>query len=96
MTEVIASPSVRNLAGNMGIDLVALATRLGRTHLTREDVVGTAAPLTASQPATPTVDHAAYGPIREEPLSRFAKIAAANLIAGSKPCAPACAAMVAA
>jgi pyruvate/2-oxoglutarate dehydrogenase complex dihydrolipoamide acyltransferase (E2) component len=83
MTDVIASPSVRNLAGNMGVDLAALATRLGRTHLTREDVLGTAAPLTASQPATPTVDHAAYGPIREEPLSRFARVAAANLTAAA-------------
>lgn len=81
MSEVIASPSVRSLAGNMGVDLVALAARLGRTHLTREDVLGTAAP--APKPAVPVVDHAAFGPVREEPLSRFAKIAAANLTAAA-------------
>lgn len=81
MTEVIASPSVRNLAGNMGIDLMALAARLGRRTLTREDVLGTAAP--AARPATPPVDHAAFGPVREEPLSRFARITAANLTAAA-------------
>jgi pyruvate/2-oxoglutarate dehydrogenase complex dihydrolipoamide acyltransferase (E2) component len=83
MAEVIASPSVRSLAGNMGIDLAALATRLGRTHLTREDVLGIAAPVAAPKPAMPIVDHAAFGPIHEEPLSRFARIAAANLTAAA-------------
>ena len=84
MTEVIASPSVRSLAGNMGVDLAALATRLGRTHLSREDVLGTtAAPRVALNPDALQVDHAAFGPAREEPLSRFAKIAAANLTAAA-------------
>lgn len=81
MKEVIASPSVRSLAGNMGVDLAALAARLGRTTVTREDVLGlTAAP----KPTAPEVDHAAFGPVREEPLSRFAKVAAANLAAAAR------------
>jgi pyruvate/2-oxoglutarate dehydrogenase complex dihydrolipoamide acyltransferase (E2) component len=83
MTEVTASPSVRSLAGNMGVDLMDLAKRLGRTHLTREDVLGTAAPLAAPKPVTTAVDYAAFGPIHEEPLSRFAKIAATNLTAAA-------------
>ena len=77
MTEVIASPSVRSLAGNMGVDLAALATRLGRTHLTRDDVLGTGA--TLQRPPAPEVDHAAWGPVHDEALSRFAKLSAANL-----------------
>jgi len=81
MTEVIASPSVRSLAGNMGVDLVALGRKLGRTTLTREDVLGTTAAVSA--PQAPPVDHAAYGTTREEPLSRFAKVAAANLTAAA-------------
>ena len=52
-----------------------------RAGLTRDDVLGqTAAP---APKAAPPVDHAAYGPIREEPLSRFAKVAAANLTAAA-------------
>jgi len=84
--EVIASPSVRSLAGNMGVDLAALAARLGRTTVTREDVLGLTTPTTtpaAPNPATPEVDHAAWGPVREEPLSRFARLSAANLSAAA-------------
>jgi pyruvate dehydrogenase E2 component (dihydrolipoamide acetyltransferase) len=84
MAEVTASPSVRSLAANMGVDLAALAARLGRTHLSREDVLGTTvAPGAAAKQDAPQVDHAAYGPVREEPLSRFAKVAATNLAAAA-------------
>ena len=81
MTKVIASPSVRRFAGNMGIDLTALAARLGRTHLTRDDVLGIG--LAPQWRSAPEVDHAAWGPVREEPLSRFAKLSAANLTAAA-------------
>jgi pyruvate dehydrogenase E2 component (dihydrolipoamide acetyltransferase) len=40
MAEVIASPAVRALAARRGIDLDALAARLGRTTLAKEDVEG--------------------------------------------------------
>lgn len=84
MKEVIASPSVRSLAANMGVDLATLGNKLGRTHISREDVLGTtAAPTAAAKPDALQVDHSAFGPIREEPLSRFAKIAAANLTAAA-------------
>ncbi|MGB8813142.1 MAG: 2-oxo acid dehydrogenase subunit E2 [Paracoccaceae bacterium] len=83
MTEVVASPSVRSLAANMGVDLAGLATRLGRTHISREDVLGTTAAQTGPKPATAPVDHATFGPVREEALSRFAKVAAANLTAAA-------------
>jgi len=87
MTGVIASPSVRALAGRRGIDIDRLAAELGRTTIAREDLErrgpppaqqGTAAP----GPAPPSpwdVDHAAYGPVRFEQTSRIARVAAANL-----------------
>ena len=81
MAEVIASPSVRSLAGNMGVDLQSLAARLGRTHLTRDDVLGLGS--TPARAPAPEVDPAAFGPVRDEPLSRFAKLSAANLTAAA-------------
>jgi len=78
--EISASPSVRSLAGNLGIDLEALGQRLGRTTLTREDVLGTTK---APTPIVPTADPADFGPVHTEPLSRFAKLAAANLAVAS-------------
>lgn len=84
MTDIIAPPSVRALAREKGIDLRKLASDLGRTNIVREDLdtEKTAAQL---KPGGDTsywdVDHAKYGPVSEEPLSRFAKVAAANLSA---------------
>jgi pyruvate dehydrogenase E2 component (dihydrolipoamide acetyltransferase) len=84
--EFIASPSTRVLAAGLGVDLGVLAARIGRTSLAREDVLGAqaipAAPPPAVAPGAPSpwnVDHAAFGPVREEKLSRFAMVAAANL-----------------
>ena len=83
MAEVIASPSTRILALRRGVDLDALAARLGRSTITREDVEGgTQAAAVASDAARYwDVDHAAHGPVTVEPLSRFARVAAANLSA---------------
>ncbi|MFN3147362.1 MAG: 2-oxo acid dehydrogenase subunit E2 [Paracoccaceae bacterium] len=82
MVDVIASPSVRKLAADRGIDLDALARDLGRQTVAKEDVLGTAAaPATDDGASYWQVDHAAYGPVREEPTSRFARLAAANLAA---------------
>jgi pyruvate dehydrogenase E2 component (dihydrolipoamide acetyltransferase) len=88
MGEVIASPAVRALAARRGVDLEALAARLGRTTLGREDVEGTAgAPVAAQGGEDPrvywAVDHAQYGPVTEEPLSRVALVAAKNLSAAN-------------
>jgi pyruvate dehydrogenase E2 component (dihydrolipoamide acetyltransferase) len=84
MSDVIAAPSVRALAREKGIDLAERARALGRTTLTKDDLDGSAA---QTGPAGDTsywdVDHAAYGPITEEPMSRFAQIASANLSAAN-------------
>jgi pyruvate dehydrogenase E2 component (dihydrolipoamide acetyltransferase) len=86
MSDVIVSPSVRKRALEMGIDPEEHAARLGRGTLTSDDL-GRAAPA-ADAPAAPAgdsthwdVDHARYGPVREEPMGRFAQVAAANLAA---------------
>jgi pyruvate dehydrogenase E2 component (dihydrolipoamide acetyltransferase) len=87
MTEVIASPSVRSLAGERGVDLHALAAETGRTVLAREDVLRAADGGRTSRANGPDharfwdVDHAAWGPVTEEPLSSFARFASANLSA---------------
>ncbi|MFN2306569.1 MAG: 2-oxo acid dehydrogenase subunit E2 [Paracoccaceae bacterium] len=85
MTDVIASPSVRALARSQGIDLEALARDLDRTTIAREDLEGGAKP--TAGPAADTsywdVDHSQFGPVTEEPMSRFAQIASANLAAAN-------------
>jgi len=79
-----ASPSTKSYAANKGVDLQELARKTGRTTLGREDVdahLGGTAPAMAAPDQTRywDVDHAAQGPVTEEPLSRMAKVAAANL-----------------
>jgi pyruvate dehydrogenase E2 component (dihydrolipoamide acetyltransferase) len=99
MSEVIAAPSVRALALQKGIDLEKLAQDLGRTTIAREDLArsaagaesagGTPAAAQATAPAQGNharywdVDHAQYGPVTEEPMSRFAQVASANLAAAN-------------
>ncbi len=87
MSEIIAAPSVRRLARERGVDLEERARALGRTTMAREDIEGDGAqagtPGGAPAPAPGTshwdIDHAAYGPVTEEPMSRIARLAAANL-----------------
>ena len=88
--DVKASPSVRKLAADKGVDLTALARDLGRETIGKEDVLGSAPGAGAGASAAGgggadtsywDVDHAAYGPVREEPTSRFARVAAKNLAA---------------
>ncbi len=80
MSDIIAPPSVRARALEKGIDLEKLAKDLGRTSIALEDLEGGKP---AAGPAGDTsywdVDHSQYGPVTEEPMSRFAQIAAANL-----------------
>jgi pyruvate dehydrogenase E2 component (dihydrolipoamide acetyltransferase) len=89
MAGATASPSVRHLAGNLGVDIDALAARLGRI-VTREDVLaasgGTASFASAPSQSTASlwdVDHSQWGPVRSEPLSKFARLSAANLSAAA-------------
>jgi pyruvate/2-oxoglutarate dehydrogenase complex dihydrolipoamide acyltransferase (E2) component len=85
MSNVIAPPSVRALAREKGIDIEKLAKDLGRSSLTRDDLEGGAK--AAASPTGDTsywdVDHGLYGPFTEEPMSRFAQVASANLAAAN-------------
>jgi pyruvate dehydrogenase E2 component (dihydrolipoamide acetyltransferase) len=85
MSNVIASPSVRVLAREKGIDIEKLARDLGRTTIAREDLSRESAPAPAQNTHAKywDVDHAQYGPVTEEPLSRFAQVAAGNLAAAN-------------
>lgn len=83
MSDTIASPSVRALARQKGIDLEKLAADLGRTTIGREDLDGGNSPAPAGNTSYWDVDHSAYGPASEEPLSRFAQVTAENLAAAS-------------
>lgn len=86
MTNAIASPSTRALAGRKGIDIDALAQELGRETIAKEDLERKARGGAAPSPAAAggsywDVDHSAFGPVTEEPVTRFAQVAAANLAA---------------
>lgn len=84
MREVIAAPSVRALALEKGIDLNALARDLGRTTIAREDLErGPPAAAPTSDTSYWQVDHASYGPVDTQPMSRFAQVSAANLSAAN-------------
>ncbi len=80
MSEVIASPSTRRKALEKGVDLNTRAKELGRTTLGPEDLGAVTTPgASADNTSYWHVDHSAYGPVTEEPMSRFAQIAARNL-----------------
>uniref|UniRef100_UPI00356985DB E3 binding domain-containing protein n=1 Tax=Thalassovita aquimarina TaxID=2785917 RepID=UPI00356985DB len=84
MSDVIAPPSVRALAREKGIDLAKLARDLGRCTIAREDLEGgTSVTGPAGDTSYWDVDHSQYGPVSEEPMSRFAQVAAANLAAAN-------------
>jgi pyruvate/2-oxoglutarate dehydrogenase complex dihydrolipoamide acyltransferase (E2) component len=82
-----APPSARKLAREHGIDLETLARELGRERLNESDIrmrIDGGSPARAGGKNYWDVDHAAYGPVEEEPLSRFAKVAADNLSAAQQ------------
>lgn len=92
--ELTASPATRAHAARNGIDLEDLSRRTGRSALAREDVdralAGSAAgPSGDAATAGPgperywEVDHSQHGPVRTEPTSRLAQVAAANLSAAN-------------
>ena len=84
---MIASPSVRRLALNMGINIDALAARLGRETITRDDILGGSSAL-ASSTVVPNeywdVDHSQYGPVSHRPLNRMALVALKTLTAAQQ------------
>ncbi len=79
MSDIIASPSTRRMALQKGVDIDARARELGRTTLGPEDLGTSAPPAQSADTSYWDVDHAAYGPVTTEPMSRFAQVAARNL-----------------
>ena len=81
LTKAVASPSVRALASRRGIDLDELARRLGRETVAREDIENSGRMPPPDPAGHWEVDHSAYGPVAEEPVSRMAKAASRSLAA---------------
>ena len=79
MSDIIASPSTRRMALEQGVDIDARARELGRKTMGPEDLGASAPAAPAGDTSYWDMDHAAYGPVTHEPMSRFAQIAAANL-----------------
>jgi pyruvate dehydrogenase E2 component (dihydrolipoamide acetyltransferase) len=82
-----ASPSIRRLARELGVELAAVAGTGTKGRITEQDVKAhvkrlltmpapTAAP---ALPPLPEVDVAAFGPVERRPLSRIQKIAGPRL-----------------
>jgi pyruvate dehydrogenase E2 component (dihydrolipoamide acetyltransferase) len=92
-SQVHASPGVRRLARELGLDLTAVKGTGEKGRITKEDVKGyltrSAAPAAAGTaafqgggmgiPEIPAVDFAKFGPIETQPLSRIKKISGAHL-----------------
>jgi pyruvate dehydrogenase E2 component (dihydrolipoamide acetyltransferase) len=88
---VYASPSVRRLARERGIDLAAIQGTGRKGRITKEDLDGpatapaqvggapTAAPAFAGLPPWPQVDFASFGPVERVELSRIKRLSGPNL-----------------
>jgi pyruvate dehydrogenase E2 component (dihydrolipoamide acetyltransferase) len=85
-----ASPAVRRLARELGVDLGGVEGSGRRTRITKEDVRAIAdgarrpaaaagAPAGLNLAPWPKVDFEQYGPVERRPLSRIAKISGPNL-----------------
>ncbi|WP_264050307.1 dihydrolipoyllysine-residue acetyltransferase [Methylobacterium flocculans] len=94
-SQVHASPGVRRLARELGLDLTAVKGTGEKGRITKEDVKGhltrAAAPAPGASgtaafagggmgiPEIPAVDFSKFGPIETQPLSRIKKISGAHL-----------------
>ena len=83
-----ASPSVRRLARELGVDLGRVSGTGLKGRITHDDVkafvkavlAGAAAPSAgAAWPAVPEVDFAAFGPVEVQPLTRIQRISGPRL-----------------
>jgi pyruvate dehydrogenase E2 component (dihydrolipoamide acetyltransferase) len=78
---VHASPGVRRLARELGLDLTALAGTGPKGRITKEDVIGAvrgpasaAAAAGAGIPEVPAQDFAKFGPVEVRPLTRIQRL----------------------
>ncbi len=88
---VHASPSVRRLARELGVDLRSLTGSGEKGRITREDVTAfltrsaapakpaPTTPVTSGIPEIPVQDFSKFGPIETQPLSRIKKISGPHL-----------------
>jgi pyruvate dehydrogenase E2 component (dihydrolipoamide acetyltransferase) len=86
---VHASPSIRRLARELGVDLHGVSGTGPHGRVSREDLQGyvraalrgtaTGRGIGAGLPAWPKIDFAQYGPIERKPLPRVKRIAGPNL-----------------
>jgi pyruvate dehydrogenase E2 component (dihydrolipoyllysine-residue acetyltransferase) len=82
-----ASPSVRKLARELGVDLARVSGSGPKRRILHDDVkafvkailTGQAAPAGGGLPKTPTVDFAKFGAIETRPLTRVQKISGPRL-----------------
>ena len=84
-----ASPSIRKLARELGVDLTKVQGSGEKSRITDVDVKayvkrvlssgGAAAPGAAELPRVPVVDFAAFGPIERRPLTRIQRISGPRL-----------------
>ncbi len=84
--DVHASPSVRMIARELGIDLTSLKGTGSKGRITKEDVkravAGAEAPAAtggAGIPPIPTQDFSKFGPVEEKPLSRIKRLSGPHL-----------------
>ena len=86
--DVIASPSTRKLALELGLDIEELAIRLGRNTISRDDLkqkkVLVTEEVTSDALKYWDVDHSRWGKIKTEPLNKTASVALTNLMAANK------------
>jgi len=82
-----ASPSIRKLARELGVDLTQVAGTGAKGRILDADVkayvkrrlTASAEPAGGALPRVPEVDYAAFGPIERRPLSRIQKISGPRL-----------------
>jgi pyruvate dehydrogenase E2 component (dihydrolipoamide acetyltransferase) len=84
-----ASPSIRKLARELGVDLTKVQGSGDKGRITDVDVKayvkgilssgGVAAPGAAALPRVPVVDFSAFGPVERKPLTRIQKISGPRL-----------------
>lgn len=86
--DVIASPSTRKLALELGLDIEELSIRLGRNTISQDDLkqkkVLVTEEVTSDALKYWDVDHSRWGKIKTEPLNKTASVALTNLMAANK------------